>query len=78
MLPPGLHESDVECNLTYRKQKRIETGNIRFPSRCPRTETEVNADACEECPFVIPINMSNKFQELHKNHSEQKTSASRF
>lgn len=42
------------------------------------TETEADANAYEKCPSGIPLNVWNKFQELHKRHSEQKNSISRF
>ncbi|MBZ3870227.1 Protein FAM204A [Sciurus carolinensis] len=90
---PGLNESDVESNsedeATLEKseldlQEDKEDGSngdteiSSFPGDGPKTETEANADAYEECPSGIPVNLWNKFQEMHKKHSEMKTSASRF
>ncbi|EDL01833.1 DNA segment, Chr 19, ERATO Doi 737, expressed, isoform CRA_b [Mus musculus] len=49
-----------------------------FPTGQPETETEADADAYEKCPSGIPLNMWNKFQELHKKNSEQKNSTPRF
>ncbi|KAM7331482.1 hypothetical protein ACRRTK_008190 [Alexandromys fortis] len=49
-----------------------------FPSGKPKPETEADANAYEKCPSGIPLNMWNRFQELHKRHSEQKNSTSRF
>ncbi|XP_050004818.1 protein FAM204A isoform X3 [Alexandromys fortis] len=49
-----------------------------FPAGQPEPETEAGANAYEKCPSGIPLNMWNKFQELHKRHSEQKNSTSRF
>nr|XP_048279230.1 protein FAM204A isoform X2 [Myodes glareolus] len=48
-----------------------------FPAGKPM-ETEADANAYEKCPSGIPLDMWNKFQELHKRHSEQKNSTSRF
>ncbi|XP_046306356.2 protein FAM204A isoform X2 [Marmota monax] len=93
LLPPGLNESDVESNsedeATLEKseldlQENKEDGTNRdteissFSADGPKTETEANIDAYEECPSGIPLNLWNKFQELHKKHSEQKISTSRF
>ncbi|XP_062958665.1 protein FAM204A [Cynocephalus volans] len=92
LLPPGLNESDVESdsedeatleNSGLNLPEDKEDGIIRkteisdFPTDGPKTETAANVNAYEECPSGIPLNMWNKFQELHKKHSEQKTSASR-
>ncbi|KAL6077781.1 hypothetical protein STEG23_025606, partial [Scotinomys teguina] len=49
-----------------------------FPAGQPDPEAEADADAYGKCPSGVPLNMWNKFQELHKKHSEQKKSASRF
>ncbi|KAF5928074.1 hypothetical protein HPG69_015340 [Diceros bicornis minor] len=93
LLPPGLKESDVELSsedeaplensgLTLQEDK--EDGTVTkteisdFPTDGPETKAEANVNAYEECPSGIPLNMWNKFQELHKKHSEQKTSTSRF
>ncbi|XP_004625697.1 protein FAM204A [Octodon degus] len=93
LLPPGLKESDTELdseeeptlqNSDHNLQEDKEDGTTRetevsgFPEDEPKTETETKTNAYEECPSGIPLNMWNKFQELHKKHSEQKTSASRF
>ncbi|XP_012877432.1 PREDICTED: protein FAM204A [Dipodomys ordii] len=93
LLPPGLNESDIESNSEdeaipenskFSLQEVKEDGTSRksdasnLPEDGPATEPQVQANAYEECPSGIPINMWNKFQELHKKHSEQKTSASRF
>ncbi|XP_048194109.1 protein FAM204A isoform X2 [Perognathus longimembris pacificus] len=121
LLPPGLNESDIESNSEdeaipenskFNVQAVKEDGTSRkpdaseFPEHGPETEPGVQANAYEECPSGIPINMWNvgfllcalvkacvtlylcfgqnvffgvqKFQELHKKHSEQKISASRF
>ncbi|XP_008054542.1 protein FAM204A isoform X2 [Carlito syrichta] len=94
LLPPGLNESDVEsdsedeatleksgCNPQEDKgdgavKKTAELSD--FPTNGPKTETEPNVNAYEECPSGIPLNMWNKFQDLHQKHSEQKNSTSRF
>ncbi|MEJ1270929.1 family with sequence similarity 204 member A [Cricetulus griseus] len=93
LLPPGLNESDVESDsedeatlenpeLNLQEDGKTDSsGNPKmsdFPAGKPKTETEADADAYEKCPSGIPLNMWNKFQELHKKHSEQKNSASRF
>ncbi|XP_003787172.1 protein FAM204A [Otolemur garnettii] len=93
LLPPGLNESDIESNSEdeapledsgLNLQENKEDGNIRktetldFPTDGSKTETEANVNAYEECPSGIPLNVWNKFQELHKKHSEQKSSTSRF
>ncbi|KAM4852484.1 protein FAM204A isoform 2-T4 [Thomomys bottae] len=93
LLPPGLNESDVEsdsedeaipensnCNLQEVKEDGLcrKSGASDFPEDGPETEPKVQANAYEECPSGISINTWNKFQELHKKHSEQKTSASRL
>ncbi|XP_037663561.1 protein FAM204A-like [Choloepus didactylus] len=93
LLPPGLNESDVESNSEdeaivensgfnlqedkeYQATRKLEI--LEFPTNGPKTETEANVNAYEECPSGISLNMWNKFQELHKKHSEQENSASRF
>ncbi|XP_073934315.1 protein FAM204A isoform X2 [Castor canadensis] len=93
LLPPDLNESDAESNsedevtlenselnLKEDKEDRISRKPevSDFSRDGSKTETEAKANAYEECPSGIPINMWNKFQELHKKHSEQKTSTSRF
>jgi hypothetical protein len=93
LLPPDLTESDAESNsedevtlenselnLKEDKEDRISRKPevSDFSRDGSKTETEAKANAYEECPSGIPINMWNKFQELHKKHSEQKTSTSRF
>nr|XP_023417231.1 protein FAM204A isoform X3 [Cavia porcellus] len=92
LLPPGLNESDIELdsedeatrqnfdqNLQQDKDGIIrETEVSGFSADEPKPETETKANAYEECPSGIPLNMWNKFQELHKKRSEQKTLASRF
>ncbi|XP_037693858.1 protein FAM204A-like [Choloepus didactylus] len=93
LLPPGLNESDVESNSEdeaivensgFNLQEDKEDQATRkseiseFPTNGPKTETEANVNAYEECPSGISLNMWNKFQELHKKPSEQKNSASRF
>uniref|UniRef100_A0A8D1DKA4 Family with sequence similarity 204 member A n=2 Tax=Sus scrofa TaxID=9823 RepID=A0A8D1DKA4_PIG len=92
LLPPGLNESDVELDSDddeatlessgLNLQEGKEDGTITeteisdIPTNGPKTEAEANVNAYEECPSGIPLNMWNKFQELHKKHSEQKTSNS--
>uniref|UniRef100_F7AY74 Family with sequence similarity 204 member A n=1 Tax=Callithrix jacchus TaxID=9483 RepID=F7AY74_CALJA len=93
LLPPGLNESDVESNSEdeatlensgLNLQEDKEDGSISkteitdFSTDEPKTEMESNVNAYEECPSGIPIDMWNKFQELHKKHSEQKNTTSRF
>ncbi|XP_006831558.1 PREDICTED: protein FAM204A [Chrysochloris asiatica] len=94
LLPPGLNESDVESssedeeatseNSRLHLQDEAEDHVTRtteipaFPTDGAETETEANTNAYEECPAGISVHVWNKFQELHKKHSEQKTSASRF
>ncbi|XP_033263031.2 protein FAM204A [Orcinus orca] len=92
LLPPGLNESDVELNSDdeatvesseLNLQEGKEDGTITntevsdIPTDGPKTEAEANVNAYEECPSGIPLNMWNKFQELHTKHSEQKISTSR-
>ncbi|XP_008142575.1 protein FAM204A isoform X1 [Eptesicus fuscus] len=93
LLPPGLNESDVELNSEDEDtiensgpnlQEDEEDGTITetevtdFPADGPDPEAEANVNAYEECPSGVPLHMWNKFQELHKKHSEQKISSSRF
>ncbi|XP_069316336.1 protein FAM204A [Eulemur rufifrons] len=93
LLPSGLNESDVESNSEdeatlgdsgLNLQEDKEDGTIQkteisdFPTDESKTETKANVNAYEECPSGISLNMWNKFQELHKKHSEQKSSTSRF
>ncbi|XP_011794843.1 PREDICTED: protein FAM204A-like [Colobus angolensis palliatus] len=93
LLPPGLNESDAESNsedevtlensgLTLQEDKQDEslrkTEIIGFSTDEPKTETESNVNAYEKCPSGIAIDMWNTFQELHKKHSEQKSTTSRF
>lgn len=93
LLPPGLNESDIESNsedeampqnFDHNLQGEKEVRTVReievsgLSADGSKTETEARANAYEECPSGIPLDMWNKFQELHKKHSEQKTSASRF
>ncbi|XP_033276832.2 protein FAM204A isoform X2 [Orcinus orca] len=92
LLPPGLNESDVELNSDdeatvesseLNLEEGKEDGTITntevsdIPTDGPKTEAEANVNAYEECPSGIPLNMWNKFQELHTKHSEQKISTSR-
>ncbi|KAG8517446.1 Protein FAM204A [Galemys pyrenaicus] len=90
LLPPGLSEHDAELNSEdeatlensgCNSQGDKEDGPItkaEIPKTGPKPEAEANVNAYEECPSGIPLNMWNKFQELHKRHSEQKTSTARF
>uniref|UniRef100_A0A667GQ61 Family with sequence similarity 204 member A n=1 Tax=Lynx canadensis TaxID=61383 RepID=A0A667GQ61_LYNCA len=93
LLPPGLNESDIELNSEdeaplknsgLNLQEDNEDGAITkteisdFPTDGPKPDVEANVNAYEECPSGVPFNMWNKFQELHKKHSEQKSSASGF
>uniref|UniRef100_A0A2K6V3D8 Family with sequence similarity 204 member A n=1 Tax=Saimiri boliviensis boliviensis TaxID=39432 RepID=A0A2K6V3D8_SAIBB len=93
LLPAGLNESDVESNSEdeatlensgLNLQEAKEDGSISkteitdFSTDEPKTEMETNVNAYEECPSGIPIDIWNKFQELHKKHSEQKNTTSRF
>lgn len=87
-------ESDSEDEITlenpepseHNSQEDGETGSNKEPavSDCPAgqpemgTQTGADADAYEKCPSGIPLNMWNKFQELHKKNSEQKNSTPRF
>lgn len=87
-------ESDSEDEITlenpepseHNSQEDGETGSNKEPavSDCPAgqpemgTQTGADADAYEKCPSGIPLNMWNKFQELHKKSSEQKNSTPRF
>lgn len=92
LLPPGLNESDVELSSDddttlesseRNSQEGREDGTCKkteatdVPPDGPDAEAEANINAYKECPSGIPLNMWNKFQELHKKHSEQKTSSSR-
>ncbi|KAL1788816.1 hypothetical protein HispidOSU_024183 [Sigmodon hispidus] len=86
LLPPGLNESDVESDsedeATLENPELTEL-NLQEDGKTdsrqkPKTETEADANAYEKCPSGIPLNMWNKFQELHKKHSEQKSLTSRF
>ncbi|XP_037351512.1 protein FAM204A [Talpa occidentalis] len=92
LLPPGLSEHDAELNSEDeatlensglnlkgdQEEGRItKAGFAASPRDGPKPEAEANVNAYEECPSGIPLNMWNKFQELHKRHSEQKTSTSR-
>ncbi|XP_059982377.1 protein FAM204A isoform X1 [Lagenorhynchus albirostris] len=92
LLPPGLNESDVELNSDdeatvesseLNLEEGKEDGTITntevsdIPTDGPKTEAEANVNAYEECPSGIPLNMWNKFQELHTKHCEQKISTSR-
>ncbi|XP_046929465.1 protein FAM204A isoform X3 [Lynx rufus] len=93
LLPPGLNESDIELNSEdeaplknsgLNSQEDNEDGAITkteisdFPADGPKPDVEANVNTYEECPSGVPFNMWNKFQELHKKHSEQKSSASGF
>ncbi|XP_004700964.1 protein FAM204A [Echinops telfairi] len=94
LLPPGLHESDVDSNSEdeatsepsgLHGQEANEEQMTRNPCTAsdspadgPTTEAEANISAREECPSGISLNMWNKFQELQKKHTEQKTATSRF
>ncbi|XP_072661248.1 protein FAM204A isoform X1 [Canis lupus baileyi] len=93
LLPPGLNESDIELNSEdetplensgLNLQEDKEDGAITktevsdFPTDGPKPGAEANVNAYEECPSGIALNMWHKFQELHKKHSEQKTSTSGF
>ncbi|XP_068955158.1 protein FAM204A isoform X2 [Petaurus breviceps papuanus] len=89
LLPPGLNESDIELssedettlkisNFSSKEDKgdgvTEEVGFSVLHTGGPKNEAETNVkNAEEECPSGIPQNMWNKFQELHKKHSELKT-----
>lgn len=91
LLPPGLNESDAELDSEDEatvensgpslQEDKEDTGTSRETetSDCltdgPQT-SESNVNAYEECPSGIPVDMWKKFQELHKKHSEQKTTSS--
>ncbi|XP_026350018.3 protein FAM204A [Ursus arctos] len=92
LLPPGLNESDIELNsedeaplensgLNLQEDKEdgaiTKTEISNFPNDGPKPGEEANVNAYKECPSGIPLNMWHKFQELHKKHSEQKTSGFR-
>ncbi|XP_028370003.2 protein FAM204A isoform X3 [Phyllostomus discolor] len=93
LLPPGLNESDVEpssededasgnSGLNLQEEKEdgtvTETESSDFPAGGPKTDAEANVNAYEECPSGVPLPAWHKFQELHKKHSEQKISTSKF
>nr|XP_008523735.1 PREDICTED: protein FAM204A isoform X3 [Equus przewalskii]XP_014588778.1 protein FAM204A isoform X3 [Equus caballus] len=93
LLPPGLNESDIELssedeatleNSGLNLQEDKEDGTITktessdFPTDGMEAKGEANVNAYEECPSGIPFSTWNRFQELHKKHSEQKTSTLRF
>ncbi|XP_045710072.1 protein FAM204A [Phyllostomus hastatus] len=93
LLPPGLNESDVEPssededaseNSGPSLQAEKEDGTVTetevsdFPAGGPKTDAEAHANAYEECPSGVPLPAWHKFQELHKKHSEQKISTSKF
>lgn len=73
LLPPGLNESDIELdsedeatrqnfdqNLQQDKDGIIrETEVSGFSADEPKPETETKANAYEECPSGIPLNMWN-------------------
>ncbi|XP_032137676.1 protein FAM204A isoform X3 [Sapajus apella] len=76
LLPPGLNESDVESNSEdeatlensgLNLQEDKEDGSI--------SKTEITDFSTDEPKTEME---SNKFQELHKKHSEQKNTTSRF
>nr|XP_004659356.1 protein FAM204A isoform X2 [Jaculus jaculus]XP_044998171.1 protein FAM204A isoform X2 [Jaculus jaculus] len=90
LLPPGLSESDVELNsedeaTLGNSELHLQEGEEAGTSKNPeipvdglKAETETSTNAYEKCPSGISLEMWNKFQELHKKHSEQKTSMPRF
>lgn len=47
--------------------------NLRFLLDRPKTETEPHVNAHKVCLSGIPLNMWNKFQELHKKHFKHET-----
>lgn len=75
-------ENPKHLELTLREDgKADDSRNPETPdflSGKPKTEAEANTNAYEKCPSGIPLDMWNKFQELHKKNSEQKNSTSRF
>ncbi|XP_020843851.2 protein FAM204A isoform X1 [Phascolarctos cinereus] len=89
LLPPGMNESDIELSSEDETTLKIsklsskedkgdgvteEVGFSVFRTGGSKNEAETNAkNADEECPSGVPRNMWNKFQELHKKHSELKT-----
>ncbi|XP_043844089.1 protein FAM204A [Dromiciops gliroides] len=89
LLPPGMNESDIELSSEDETTLKIselsskedkgdgameETEFSVFHTDGPKNGAETNAkSADEECPSGVPLNMWNKFQELHKKHSELKT-----
>lgn len=94
LLPPGLSEDDAfssegentleNSGLNLQEDREdgtiTETETSHSPADGPKTEAEANANAnaYEQCPSGIPVHVWNKFQDLHKKHSDQKISASRF
>ncbi|XP_006978527.2 protein FAM204A isoform X1 [Peromyscus maniculatus bairdii] len=73
---PGLTELNLQEDGKTDSSRKPKMPD--FPAGEPKAETEADANAYEQCPSGIPLNMWNKFQELHKKHSEQKNSTSRF
>uniref|UniRef100_F7A966 Family with sequence similarity 204 member A n=1 Tax=Monodelphis domestica TaxID=13616 RepID=F7A966_MONDO len=89
LLPPGVNESDIELSsedettvkiseLSSKEDKGDDvTGEVRLPvfhTGGPKNGAETDTkNADEACPSGVPLNMWNKFQELHKKHSELRT-----
>ncbi|XP_036030229.1 protein FAM204A isoform X2 [Onychomys torridus] len=73
---PGLTELNLQEDGKTDSSRKSKMSD--FPAGKPKAETETDANAYEKCPSGIPLNMWNKFQELHKKHSEQKNPMSRF
>ncbi|XP_056662226.1 protein FAM204A-like [Monodelphis domestica] len=89
LLPPGVNESDIELSSEDETTVKISelsskedkgdnvTGEVRLPvfhTGGPKNGAETDTkNADEACPSGVPLNMWNKFQELHKKHSELRT-----
>ncbi|XP_042763573.1 protein FAM204A isoform X3 [Panthera leo] len=76
LLPPGLNESDIELNSEDEAPLKNSGLNLQEDNEDGAiTKTEIS-DFPTDGPK--PDVEANKFQELHKKHSEQKSSASGF
>ncbi|KAM4881056.1 protein FAM204A-like [Thomomys bottae] len=89
LLPSRLNENDSGSNSedeailenvgeVEEDRASRKSGASDFLEDGPETEPQVQENTYKEYPSGIPTNMWNQCPELHKEHSEQKTSASRF
>lgn len=75
---PSERNSQDDGEAGSSQEPAVSDGPADQPEEGTQAGAHADADADEKCPPGIPLNMWNKFQELHKKNSEQKNSTPRF